>query len=207
MDSGEPRRLRPAPAAILDSAALAVGRGACWCTPPAPSPRRRTRARWGLSYSATRSLPWSPSPSPSAGRPWGCPPCASTPWTGARATLWPNSAGWGRTPAGPGAFTPQIPKQERALAQDLYQELCPGPVPEGMALVGGRVLLTPPGPAGALRPGVLRAGVELAEVRGKRLEPCHAFYEPPSGGAAPVPGPLPPGPPAGRLPPGGGDRL
>ena len=24
--------------------------------------------------------------------------------------------------------------------------------------------------------GVLRAGVELAEVRGKRLEPCHGFF-------------------------------
>ena len=81
----------------------------------------------------------------------------------------------GENPCRAGAFSPQIPKQERALAQALYQELCPGPVPEGMALVGGRVLLVPPALPELSGLGVLRAGVELAEVRGKRLEPCHGF--------------------------------
>ena len=82
----------------------------------------------------------------------------------------------GENPCRAGAFSPQIPKQERALAQALYQELCAGPVPEGMALVGGRVLLVPPALPELSGLGVLRAGVELAEVRGKRLEPCHGFF-------------------------------
>ena len=82
----------------------------------------------------------------------------------------------GENPCQAGRFVPKLPKAEQALAQALYQELCAGPAQAEMALTGGRVLLLPPSLPELSGLGVLRAGVEFAEVRGKRLEPCHGFF-------------------------------
>ena len=135
-------------------------------------------ARCRPSCGATRSLPWSLSPSPLAGRPWGMPALRIYPMDGGEGHFVARFRRVGENPCRAGAFSPQIPKQERALAQALYQELCAGPVPEGMALVGGpgapcapRPCRSSPGWGGA--PG---RGWKLAEVRGKRLEPCHGFF-------------------------------
>ena len=73
-------------------------------------------------------------------------------------------------------FSAKAPKETVELAKQLYQELLSDELTEPIALFGGSVLLLPekmPRPEGL---GVLRAGVELGELRGKRIEPAHGLF-------------------------------
>ena len=162
--------------AILDSAALAVGEGGVLVYSTCTFSQEENEGTVQAFLQRHPEFALEPIAVP-FGRPaLGLPALRIYPMDGGEGHFVAKFRRVGENPCRAGAFSPQIPKQERALAQALYQELCPGPVPEGMALVGGRVLLVPPALPELSGLGVLRAGVELAEVRGKRLEPCHGFF-------------------------------
>ena len=162
--------------AILDSAALAVGEGGVLVYSTCTFSQEENEGTVRAFLQRHPEFALEPIAVP-FGRPaLGMPALRIYPMDGGEGHFVAKFRRVGENPCRAGAFSPQIPKQERALAQALYQELCPGPVPEGMALVGGRVLLVPPALPELSGLGVLRAGVELAEVRGKRLEPCHGFF-------------------------------
>ena len=166
------------------------GHGAC--LPAAPP---------GVCPGAYRRPLWPPGPGDAT-------PCGSTPWTGARGHFVAQiPPGGGEPLPGRGSSRPRFPSRSGLWPRRCIRSSAPVLCRRGWLWWAGRVLLVPPALPELSGLGVLRAGVELAEVRGKRLEPLpRLFYEPLSGGAAPVPGPLPPGPPAGR-PSSGGKRL
>ena len=65
---------------------------------------------------------------------------------------------------------------EARQAVALYEECFCCDRPGSLGLFGGRVFLLPPGLPGLSGLGVLRAGVELAAVKGKRLQPSHGIF-------------------------------
>ncbi len=67
---------------------------------------------------------------------------------------------------------PAVPQE----AARLYEELFVDGIPGFMGQFGPRVLLLPPGLPELAGLGVLRAGVELAQVKGRRLAPCHGGF-------------------------------
>lgn len=75
-----------------------------------------------------------------------------------------------------GDFSPSFSKEMEQAGAQLYGELFSGPVPSRLQRVGDKLLILPeilPEISGL---GVLRAGVELGEIRGKRIEPSHALF-------------------------------
>ena len=73
-------------------------------------------------------------------------------------------------------YVPPKPGEAQKLARDFLQEAMPGRAAGELAVVNDRVLLLPPGLPELSRLPVLRAGVEVGEVRGRRLEPAHALF-------------------------------
>ena len=71
---------------------------------------------------------------------------------------------------------PAKPAPEVQLAREFLKEAMPGRPAEKLAVVGGRVLLLPEELPDLKGLPVLRAGVEVGEVRGKRLEPAHGLF-------------------------------
>lgn len=69
-----------------------------------------------------------------------------------------------------------LPERETAAARALYESLFFGECPPLIAKAGDRLLLLPPGLPETRGLGVLRAGVELGEQRGGRIEPSHALF-------------------------------
>ena len=82
----------------------------------------------------------------------------------------------GANPQKSTAFARNALCSEAHDAEELYKQVfygdCPGPV----GVFGGKVLLLPTGLPELSGLGVLRAGVELAQVKGKRLEPAHGAF-------------------------------
>ena len=81
-----------------------------------------------------------------------------------------NPCGVGSAPLRP------VSRPTLALARELWEDLFTGELPETVEEFGEKLLVLPrelPDPAGL---GVLRAGVELALHKGKRLEPCHGAF-------------------------------
>lgn len=78
-----------------------------------------------------------------------------------------------RATAPPAAGRPGNVERE---ARALYQELFTGEPSGPMGAFGGKVLLLPPGLPELSGLHVLRAGVELAQIKGSRLEPAHGVF-------------------------------
>lgn len=193
--------------AILDSAALAVGEGGVLVYSTCTFSQEENEGTVRAFLRRHPEFALEPIAVP-FGRPaLGMPALRIYPMDGGEGHFVAKFRRVGENPCRAGAFSPQIPKQERALAG-----LVPGALRRSCAGgdgPGGRPgAPCAPGPAGALRAGGApgRGGAGGGPGQAPGALPW-LFYEPLSGGAAPVPGPLPPGPPAGRLPPGGRDRL
>lgn len=73
-------------------------------------------------------------------------------------------------------FSQFLSKKEREGAKELYSGLFNGPCPELLGKAGDKLLLLPEGLPELSGLGVLRAGVELGELRNGRLEPAHGLF-------------------------------
>ena len=83
----------------------------------------------------------------------------------------------GENPCAPGAGRlPALRREERSQAAALWEELFRIPLERPVARFGEKLLLLPEGLPDTAGLGVLRAGVELAAVKGRRLEPCHGVF-------------------------------
>lgn len=83
----------------------------------------------------------------------------------------------GVNPCRAGLFSSPIEKEPEKMARALWRELFTLPEPEQVVRVGERLYLPPkelPALAGL---SVLRAGVELGELKGKRVEPAHGLFQ------------------------------
>lgn len=83
----------------------------------------------------------------------------------------------GENPCYAGGFVGTLPPREVGEARQLFEELFTVPFPEEVARFGDRLLLLPPGLPELSGLGVLRAGVEFARQKGRRLEPSHAVFQ------------------------------
>jgi len=82
----------------------------------------------------------------------------------------------GENPCTAGEFTGFLTGTEERAAQELYETLFLGRCPDRLARFGDKLLLLPEGLPALNGLGVLRAGVELGESKGKRIEPSHSLF-------------------------------
>ena len=82
----------------------------------------------------------------------------------------------GENPCKVQPFFVKTPRETAALAQDLYESLFSDKLTAPVALFGNAVLLLPEELPRMDGLGVIRAGVELGEVRNKRIEPAHGLF-------------------------------
>ncbi len=82
----------------------------------------------------------------------------------------------GENPCGARPFSQFLPERDRGPAEECYESLFLDRCSAGLARFGDRLLLLPEGLPALDSLGVLRAGVELGEVRGKRIEPAHGLF-------------------------------
>ncbi len=80
-----------------------------------------------------------------------------------------ETGSWGR-------FSPKISKGEQQAADALYADLFTDASPEMVTRAGNRFFLLPVGLPNLAGLGVLRAGVELGECKGGRIEPAHGVF-------------------------------
>lgn len=66
--------------------------------------------------------------------------------------------------------------REKKQAEEFFESLFFGPCPQRLASFGEKLLLLPEELPALGGLGVLRAGVELGEQRGKRIEPAHGLF-------------------------------
>ncbi len=83
----------------------------------------------------------------------------------------------GENPCYAGSFAGTLSPREVGEARQLFEELFTVPFSEEVARFGDRLLLLPPGLPELSGLGVLRAGVEFARQKGRRLEPSHAVFQ------------------------------
>lgn len=83
----------------------------------------------------------------------------------------------GENPNRGGNFTQFLPRREEDEVRNLYEELFTDPWPGRAARFGERYYLLPAELPDLSGLGVLRAGVELAQRKGKRLEPSHGVFQ------------------------------
>lgn len=82
----------------------------------------------------------------------------------------------GENPCKVKANAPSIGKTEKLAAQKLYENLFSGECPFALSSVSEKLLLLPEELPALSGLGVLRAGVELGEQRGNRIEPSHSLF-------------------------------
>ena len=87
-----------------------------------------------------------------------------------------GSSSCGENPCRVQPFFGRTPKETAELAQDLYEALFSDELTAPVAMAGDSVLLLPRELPRLDGLGVLRAGVELGELRGKRIEPAHGLF-------------------------------
>ncbi|MGI6255016.1 MAG: RsmB/NOP family class I SAM-dependent RNA methyltransferase [Acutalibacter sp.] len=164
--------------AILDSAALAVREGGVlvYSTCTFSREENEDNVRWFLSAHPEfvlvhLSLPF--------GRPGvdGLPVCRIYPMDGGEGHFVAKFQRVGENTCLAGSFSQYLSKKEEPEVRALYEELFTSPYPGGAARFGDRVLLVPPESPALDRLGVLRAGVELAHQKGRRLEPSHGVFQ------------------------------
>ena len=82
----------------------------------------------------------------------------------------------GENPCRVQPFSGKAPKEIVALAKQVYEDLFSDELTEPIAAFGDHVLLLPQELPRLDGLGVLRAGVELGELRNKRIEPAHGLF-------------------------------
>lgn len=82
----------------------------------------------------------------------------------------------GRNPCTEGNFSGFLTGTEEKAAKELYGSLFSDSCPSRLARFGNKFLLLPEELPALSGLGVLRAGVELGESRGKRIEPSHGLF-------------------------------
>lgn len=75
-----------------------------------------------------------------------------------------------------GMFSSSLSRGEENMARELYESLFLGGCPSCLSRFGDKIYLLPEELPALSGLGVLRAGVELGEVKGKRMEPAHGLF-------------------------------
>ncbi len=163
--------------AILDSAALAVREGGVltYSTCTFSVEENEDTAAWFLNaHPEFEQIPIEAS----FGRPAldGSPARRIFPMDGGEGHFVAKFRRTGENPASTGSFAGAVGRSEEQAARDLYESLFADAFPSGLTRVGDRLLLPPQGLPALQGLGVLRAGVELGEIKGRRIEPSHALF-------------------------------
>lgn len=161
---------------ILDSAALAVKEGGVLVYSTCTFSRAENEEVCAGFLKAHPEFMWDPVPA-SFGRPaLDCPARRIFPMDGGEGHFVARFRRTGENPAKTAPFTQTLEGGERRLAEGLYGELFTGTCPSPLGTAGDRVLLLPQGLPSLSGLQVLRAGVELARIKGRRLEPAHGVF-------------------------------
>ena len=164
--------------AILDSAALAVKEGGVltYSTCTFAKEENEDNVEWFLAAHPEFELVPLDLP---FGRPGvnGLPVRRIYPMDGGEGHFVAKFRRMGENPCYAGRFAGTLPPREVGEARQLFEELFTVPFPEEVARFGDRLFLLPPGLPELSGLGVLRAGVEFARQKGRRLEPSHAVFQ------------------------------
>lgn len=164
--------------AILDSAALAVKEGGVLVYSTCTFSREENEENVNWFLSAHPEFVLLPVNLP-FGRPGvnGLPVCRIYPMDGGEGHFVAKFQRVGENTCLAGSFSQYLTKKEDPEVRALFEELFTIPYPGTAARFGDRVVLIPPGAPELDRLGVLRAGVELAHQKGRRLEPSHGVFQ------------------------------
>ena len=164
--------------AILDSAALAVREGGVlvYSTCTFAREENEDNVEWFLSAHpefelVPLNLPF--------GRPGvnGLPVRRIYPMDGGEGHFVAKFRRKGENPCRAGLFSRYLSGKEEGEVRELFQELFTCPYPGNGARFGERLYLLPQGLPEMEGLGVLRAGVELAQRKGRRWEPSHGAFQ------------------------------
>ena len=164
--------------AILDSAALAVREGGTlvYSTCTFSREENEDNVQWFLTAHPEFTLVPLTMPFGRSGVN-GLPVCRIFPMDGGEGHFVAKFQRVGENTCRAGSFSQYLSKKEEPEVQALFEELFTSPYPGNAARFGDRVMLVPPGTPELNRLGVLRAGVEFAHQKGRRLEPSHGVFQ------------------------------
>lgn len=164
-------------AAVLDSAALAVKEGGVLVYSTCTFSREEnedTALTFLQSHPEFQQIPVNVS----FGRPAldGSPARRIFPMDGGEGHFVAEFRRIAENPCGVSDFSEFLSRSDARAAADFYSNLFPGTCSDRLARFGNRLLLLPEKLPALRGLGVLRAGVELGEVRSGRIEPSHGLF-------------------------------